>query len=417
MHSTICALDQGLEPKTIARGKQYSWSCTRQGQLDKRTNVRQRGHNPSQSECRWNLTHPYIHTHTQTYIPIYLPTYIPTYLGTYVPTYLRTHVHTYIPTYIHTYIHTYQHTNIPPPQATGGGTRRTIPPPQATGGRDQKDHTTIHPSIRMHPSIHTYIYTHTDMHTYLLTYLPTYIPTYLRTYVPTYTRTYIYTHTDIHTYLPTYLHTYLPTYLHTYIPTYLRTYVPTYTRTYIHTYIPTYQHTNIPTYHHHRPRGGGPEEPYHHPGGDHGGGGGGLGVLGHIYLYPHELPSVARPLNSTRLGRWCRLRTWPGSWWRKVARRDIFFGSNGHGDGYFLMEMVVECWEMGEISPFGMVIFQYFPWLNGWGHGLMIVGKGNFSLWGYNSVDYDYEVINDGWLMICLGIAPTNIFGDYHHPY
>jgi hypothetical protein len=42
-----------------------------------------------------------------------------------------------------------------------------------------------------------------------------------------------------------------------------------------------------------------------------------------------------------------------------------FFGSNGHGDGYFLMEMVVECWEMGEISPFGMVIFQYFPWLNG----------------------------------------------------
>jgi len=24
MHSTICALDQGLEPKTIARGKQYS---------------------------------------------------------------------------------------------------------------------------------------------------------------------------------------------------------------------------------------------------------------------------------------------------------------------------------------------------------------------------------------------------------
>ena len=52
MHSTICALDQGLEPKTIARGKQYSGSCTRQGQLDKRTNVRQRGHNPSQSECR-----------------------------------------------------------------------------------------------------------------------------------------------------------------------------------------------------------------------------------------------------------------------------------------------------------------------------------------------------------------------------
>ena len=61
MHSTICALDQGLEPKTIATGKQYSWSCTRQGQLDRRTNVRQRGHNPSQSECRWNLTHPSIH--------------------------------------------------------------------------------------------------------------------------------------------------------------------------------------------------------------------------------------------------------------------------------------------------------------------------------------------------------------------
>ena len=55
MHSTICALDQGLEPKTIARGKQCSGSCTRQGQLDKRTNVRQRGHNPSQS-CRWNFT-------------------------------------------------------------------------------------------------------------------------------------------------------------------------------------------------------------------------------------------------------------------------------------------------------------------------------------------------------------------------
>ena len=45
-------------------------------------------------------------------------------------------------TYIHTYQHRYQHTNIPPPQATGGGTRRTIPPPQATGGGDQKNHTT-----------------------------------------------------------------------------------------------------------------------------------------------------------------------------------------------------------------------------------------------------------------------------------
>ena len=42
MHSTICAMDQGLEPQTICRRKTIQRSCTRQGQLDKRTNVRQR---------------------------------------------------------------------------------------------------------------------------------------------------------------------------------------------------------------------------------------------------------------------------------------------------------------------------------------------------------------------------------------
>ena len=42
MHSTICAMDQGLEPQTICRRKTIQRSCTRHGQLDKRTNVRQR---------------------------------------------------------------------------------------------------------------------------------------------------------------------------------------------------------------------------------------------------------------------------------------------------------------------------------------------------------------------------------------
>ena len=104
---------------------------------------------------------------------IYIPTYLPTYLRTYIHTITLPYltlpyitlpyipsIHTYIPLHyitlpyitlpyltlpyltFHTYIHTYQHTNIPPPQATGGGTRRTIPPPQATGGGDQKNHTT-----------------------------------------------------------------------------------------------------------------------------------------------------------------------------------------------------------------------------------------------------------------------------------
>ena len=39
----------------------------------------------------------------------------------------------------------YQHTNIAPPQATGGGTRRTIPPPQATGGGPEEPDDTVHP--------------------------------------------------------------------------------------------------------------------------------------------------------------------------------------------------------------------------------------------------------------------------------
>ena len=85
--------------------------------------------------------HPSIHTYRHTHRHTYLSTYLPTYLHTYIPTYLRTYIHTHIHTYIPTYIPTYQHTNIPtyqhnipPPQATGGGTRRTIPPPQATGG-------------------------------------------------------------------------------------------------------------------------------------------------------------------------------------------------------------------------------------------------------------------------------------------
>ena len=55
MHSTICAMDQGLEPQTICRRKTIQRSCTRLGQLDKRTNVRQRWHNPSQQECWWNF--------------------------------------------------------------------------------------------------------------------------------------------------------------------------------------------------------------------------------------------------------------------------------------------------------------------------------------------------------------------------
>ena len=84
----------------------------------------------------------YIHT----YLHTYLPTYIPTYIHTYIPLhYLTLHYLTlhYLTLHsIHTYIPAYQHTNIPPPQATGGGTRRTIPPPQATGGGDQKNHTT-----------------------------------------------------------------------------------------------------------------------------------------------------------------------------------------------------------------------------------------------------------------------------------
>ena len=73
----------------------------------------------------------YIHTYLHTYLPTYLHTYVHTYIHTLTLHYLTLPYITlpYIP-----YIHTYQHTNIPPPQATGGGTRRTIPPPQATGG-------------------------------------------------------------------------------------------------------------------------------------------------------------------------------------------------------------------------------------------------------------------------------------------
>ena len=131
----------------------------------------------------------YIHTYISTYLSTYVHTYIPLhYLTLYYLTlhYLTLHsIHTYIPlhyltlhyltlhyltlhsihTYIHyityityiTYIPTYQHTTIPPPQATGGGTRRTIPtpqatgggtrrtipPPQATGGGDQKNQTIL----------------------------------------------------------------------------------------------------------------------------------------------------------------------------------------------------------------------------------------------------------------------------------
>ena len=83
--------------------------------------------------------HTYIHTITLPYLTLHsIHTYIHRHTHTYIHTYVRTYVHTYIPAYIPTY----QHTNIPPPQATGGGTRRTIPPPQATGGGDQKNHTT-----------------------------------------------------------------------------------------------------------------------------------------------------------------------------------------------------------------------------------------------------------------------------------
>ena len=320
MHSTICALDQGLEPKTIATGKQCSWSCTRQGQLDRRTNVRQRGHNPSQSECRWNLVKSYtsIHTytHTQTYIPIYLPTYLhtylPRYLRTYVPTYTRTYIHTYIHTYLHTYIPTYQHTNIPPPQATGG---------------DQKNHTTTTGHRRAgpegpyhHPSIHPYIHIHTHRHAYLSTYLPT----HLHTYIPTYLRTYVHTYIHIHTHR----HTYLPTYLHTYIPTYLRTYVPTYTRTYIH----TYQHTNIPTYHHHRPRGGGTRRTIPPSGGEPWWRRGGAWESWVIY--------ICIPMNS---------QVWPGLWTPQGSEGGAASGHGlAHGGGrwrggtFFLGPMAME---------------------------------------------------------------------------
>ena len=114
--------------------------------------------------CPCGGVYTYIHTYIPTYLPTYLRTYIHTYhyitlpyitlpyitlpyipyIHTYI-TYIHTYTdtHTYIHTYLHTYIPTYQHTNIPPPQATGGGTRRTIPPPQATGGGDQKNQTIL----------------------------------------------------------------------------------------------------------------------------------------------------------------------------------------------------------------------------------------------------------------------------------
>ena len=100
------SLGQLQSEKTIQR------PCTRGGHVDKRTNVRQQWHNPSQALCRWNLTRPCMHACLHAYIQTYIHTYIHSFIHTHIHTDIHTYIHTNTYSYVHLYIDSYIHTDI-----------------------------------------------------------------------------------------------------------------------------------------------------------------------------------------------------------------------------------------------------------------------------------------------------------------